>query len=295
MSEEGLLEYRVLDPPGKAIRILTLLPGEFSDAVYLSIAHEELQDEKRTPYESLSYTWGSEDQAREKLYIWQTTSGNGSDVNVLQFLYVRTNLLTALKYLRLPNATRVLWIDAICIDQQNLGEKGREVARMGQIYNKAEQVLVWLGQEDESTPMVLETIERLSAGIIMEQHHRSCKIIPGSEAEVVKYRSEESTLTPQHWISLSKLIKRSWFQRLWIRQEVQLASKVLVRCGYSEIKWEDVEKVVVFIEHAVSKTYISMNDILFCRSLFPYLGSDRCVFPFLAMTSYEGRVLFPIP
>lgn len=277
MSEDGLLEYRVLDPPGKAIRILTLLPGEFLDDVYLSIAHEELQDEKRTPYESLSYTWGPEDQAREKLYIWQRTSGNGSDVNVLQFLYVRTNLMTALRHLRLSNTTRVLWIDAICIDQQNLGEKGREVARMGQIYNKAEQVLVWLGQEDESIPMALETIERLSAGIVMSPHHRNFHTIPGSEAEVVQYRPEESMLTPQHWISLSKLIKRPWFQRLWIRQEVQLASKVLVRCGYSEIIWKDVEKVAVFIEHAVPKVHISMDDILFCRSLFPYLGSDRCV------------------
>ncbi|CAO2654551.1 Nn.00g112840.m01.CDS01 [Neocucurbitaria sp. VM-36] len=278
MAAADLLAYQVLDPPGDAIRLLTLLPGQFSDDVYLSIAHEKLEDEKRTPYECLSYTWGSATQAQEKLYIWQKLPTTTGDVDSLQFLYVRNNLLTALKYLRLPDAPRVIWVDAICIDQQNITEKGREVARMGQIYNKAAQVLVWLGPEDENTSMALETIERLSPGIVLAWHHRNCSTIPGSEAEVVQHWIKESTLTPQHWISLSKLIQRSWFRRLWIRQEVQLASKVLVRCGYAEIDWGDIEKAIIFIEHKVSREYISAEDVLFCRSLFPYLGSDSLTY-----------------
>jgi Heterokaryon incompatibility protein (HET) len=275
MAEAGLLVYQVLDPPGNAIRLLTLMPGQFSDDIYLSIIHEKVQDEKRTSYECLSYTWGSATQAQEKVYISQESPVNGSDVDSLQFLYVRINLLTALKYIRLPDAPRVIWIDAICIDQGNITEKGREVARMGQIYNNAMQVLVWLGEEDESTPMALETIERLSAGVVLTWDHRNCNTIPGSEAEVVEHDPKKSNFTPQYWISLAKLIQRPWFRRLWIRQEVQLASKVLVRCGYAEIEWENIEKAIIFVEHKVSRTYISIEDVLFCRSLFPYFGSDR--------------------
>lgn len=146
---------------------------------------------------------------------------------------------------------------------------------MGQIYNNASQVLVWLGIEDESTPMALETIERLSAGVVLTWDHRNCNTIPGSEAEVIEHRPEKSNFTPQHWISLRNLIQRPWFKRLWIRQEVQLASKVLVRCGYAEIEWANIEKAIIFIEHKVSRAIIGAEDILFCRSLFPYHGSDR--------------------
>ncbi|KAF1938832.1 HET-domain-containing protein [Clathrospora elynae] len=274
MAEEGLFVYQVLDPPGHAIRLLTLLPGEFSDDIYLSITHEELEDENRTPYDCLSYIWGDAAQAHQKLYISQKLAVDGAEVDVLQFLYVRNNLLAALKYLRLPDTPRVIWIDAICIDQQNLTEKGTEVARMGQIYNKAAQVIIWLGPEDEYTSMALDTIERLSAGVELTWDHRGCVVKPGSEAEAVQKHMEKSKFTPENWTSFSRLIQRPWFRRLWIRQEVLLASKILMRCGYAEVAWEKLEKAIVFVEHRVSRAYVGVDDILFCRSLFPYVGSD---------------------
>lgn len=211
----------------------------------------------------------------KKLYISQKSSSNGRAIDTQHFLYVRNSLLIALKYLRLSDAPKTIWVDAICIDQQNITEKGREVARMGQIYNNAMQVLVWLGPEDESTPMALEAIKRLSAGVVLTWDHRNCHTIPESEAEIVQYEPKKSNITPQHWDSLRRLIQRPWFRRLWIRQEVQLASKVLVRCGYIEIAWEELEKVIIFVEHKVSREHIRTEDILFCRSLFPYLGSNR--------------------
>ena len=85
-------------------------------------------------------------------------------------------------------------------------------------------------------------------------------------------------ITPQHWESLSKFIQRPWFRRLWIRQEVQLASRVLVRCGNAEIEWEKIEKAIVFVEHRISRAYVKTEDVLFCRSLFRYVGSDRYVY-----------------
>ena len=192
--------YHTLDPSGNTIRLLTLLPGQFSDKVCLSVTHESIQDEKHTPYECLSYPWG-ETQTPEKVYIWQKSPANASNVDSLQFLHPRINPLTALKYIRLVDTPRVIWVDAICIDQDNINERSQQVAHMGQIYNYAAQVLVWLGPEDERTSMALETIERLSAGIVLTEGHRNCKTIPGSEAEVVERRFKESKLTPRHWTS----------------------------------------------------------------------------------------------
>ena len=149
---------------------------------------------------------------------------------------------------------------------------------MGQIYNHAAQALVWLGPENESTSMALETIERLSVGVLLTEDHRNCHTVPGSEAEAVERRFKESKFTPQHWISLNQLIRRPWFERLWIRQEVQLASKVLVRCGYAEMEWGKMEKAIIFVEQKVDRVYFRVEDILRCRSLFRYLGSDRYVY-----------------
>ncbi|RAQ99939.1 HET-domain-containing protein [Stemphylium lycopersici] len=270
---------RILDPPGNAIRLLNLLPGKFSDDVYLSIIHERLQDEPRTPYECLSYTWGSATQAHEKLYIWQKHTTANGEKDSLQYLNVRANLMTALRYLRLRDAPRVLWIDAVCIDQTNLIEKGQEVARMGQIYNKALRVVVWLGPEDESTPLALDIIERISAGVELTWHHRGIhRTIPGSEAQVLEQRPEDSALSLEHWKALSRFLRRPWFSRLWIRQEVQLASEVRVLCGRKEVAWESLEKVSVFVEHKMDRKYIGVEEILFCRSLFRYLGSDSLTY-----------------
>ena len=51
-----------------------------------------------------------------------------------------------------------------------------------------------------------------------------------------------------------------------------------MRCDYAEIEWGNIEKVIIFIEHKVSRAYVSTEDVLFCRSLFPYFGSDRYVY-----------------
>ncbi|KAF8854534.1 hypothetical protein BDZ45DRAFT_716142 [Acephala macrosclerotiorum] len=245
--------YQSLEPPGNAIRLLTLLPGEFSDEIFLSISHVELDNKDHVKYEALSYTWGSSTHDLEKIHILQTKSQSGTDVTSLHYLNIRMNLLSALRYLRLPTAPRVLWIDAICIDQQNIVERSQEA-------------LVWLGPDDSNTPMALETIKTLSAGIVMEWHRRDFSTLPGSEAETLRISPEHSALALAHW-------------RLWIRQEVRLASRVHVKCGHFHAEWEDIEKVAIFLEHSnPAKDHISISDILFCRSLFPYLGSDSLTY-----------------
>jgi hypothetical protein len=66
----------------------------------------------------------------------------GSKISVLQ---VTGNLAEALDYLKLPNEERVLCIDAVCINQQDLIDKGQKVGRTARIYQSATRVVVWLG------------------------------------------------------------------------------------------------------------------------------------------------------
>src|SRR5205809_6219808 len=82
------------------------------------------------PYEALSYTWGNE-ESPENISL---------DDGVLS---VTRNLADALFFLRRKNSTRTLWIDALCINQADLVEKGRQVRNMHRIYEHADQVVVW--------------------------------------------------------------------------------------------------------------------------------------------------------
>ncbi|GKT47724.1 heterokaryon incompatibility protein 6, OR allele [Colletotrichum spaethianum] len=272
MREGTLYRYEPLKPRGKEIRVFILYPGLFLDDVVAEIRHVELG---RSKYEALSYTWGPANQDHGKIYLQQCALCDSDGLGALPFVNVRSTLLTALRYLRLPTVPRVLWIDSVCVDQENLVERNREVARMGEIYNKAEQVIVWLGPDDDDTPVAMETIKFLSEGVIMEWHRRLFTTVPGSEADLLRTRSDQSTLTLAQWTALRSLLTRPWFTRLWVRQEVALASRVVVVCGGFQAAWEDVEKVAILLEHSSTRVHIRLRDILFVRSLFQFQGSDE--------------------
>lgn len=266
--------YTALKPGEPTIRLVNLYPAQFSDDVFVSILHVSLNEAK---YEALSYTWGPPTRDTRNIYVRTKESSTMADPPEpgVQLLKIRPSLMEALRYLRLHDVARSLWIDAVCINQKSLTERSQQVPRMGEIYKRAQQAVVWLGPEDAGTHMALETVADLSAGVVVQWHRRNITTIPGTEAELVKHHPKQSTLSPAQWAALRNFLTRPWFQRLWIRQEVRLASKVVVRCGPLKADWEDIEKVALLLEHSEVNSHINLEDILFCRSLFPYHGSDK--------------------
>jgi hypothetical protein len=83
--------------------------------------------------QSLSYTWGDPDKV--------------SDITIENHkCKVTVNLASALRRLRQQDTSRVLWVDAVCINQRNAQEKSHQVAMMGEIYERASRVLTWPGE-----------------------------------------------------------------------------------------------------------------------------------------------------
>jgi hypothetical protein len=109
------------------IRLVTLLPQSAGLPIFCNMSHVSLESEPI--YEALSYTWG----AREAL---TTISFND------RTMVVRRNLWMALSHLRHLTEPRVLWIDAICIDQSNNDERRSQVSKMFKIYEQASMVAV---------------------------------------------------------------------------------------------------------------------------------------------------------
>ncbi|KAI1114124.1 heterokaryon incompatibility protein-domain-containing protein [Nemania sp. NC0429] len=131
------------------IRILSLTASEsFTDPINVSLSTVSLVNPPT--YEALSYCWG-----------------DASDLGLIfcddKPFPVTKNLESALRHLRQSQGDRVLWIDAICINQENLAERAYQVNLMRRIYQIACKVLIWLGDDSEDSKLVLPLCERTVA------------------------------------------------------------------------------------------------------------------------------------
>lgn len=132
-----------------------------------------------------------------------------------------------------------LWIDAVCIDQKNAKEKGKQVSRMAEIYKSSIRVLVWLGPEMSASSAVIEFLNELSCQISVDWATLKISSRPGA----VKDRREmmDSFYNSENLVDgLFQLLTRPWFKRLWVWQEIRAKDNALVMCSYDRILWQDL-------------------------------------------------------
>ncbi|KAF4211226.1 hypothetical protein CNMCM5878_002911 [Aspergillus fumigatiaffinis] len=132
---------------------------------------------------------------------------------------------------------RWCWIDQICINQDDIAERGAQVAIMDQIYKNAVFTLVWLGPGDSYTDMAIKTIEKLdtAAGDFI----RSKEIRPYREQpEEIYAAARIPYVSMEEWTALAALFQRPYFRRLWIVQENILSDTIMGYCGTREIPWK---------------------------------------------------------
>lgn len=137
MSSKAVLTpkavFPAIDSAATKIRLIELHPGGFESSIIFE-CHVITLDGQHQPYEALSYTWGDA-HANDKEII----SVGETDVSVTG------NLAHALRALRHKDAKRWLWIDAVCINQNDDGEKTAQVNMMRRIYRGYSQCDIWLG------------------------------------------------------------------------------------------------------------------------------------------------------
>ncbi|KAE8328213.1 heterokaryon incompatibility protein-domain-containing protein [Aspergillus sergii] len=195
-------KYSLLTPRPETIRMLRLLPSEDNTAqiqcqlIDYTLPTPGTEDH---PYEALSYVWGSENTPQSIIIDGQTLS-------------VTENLYIALLYLRERQLERLLWIDAICINQGDEDEKAQQIQFMPMIYGQASQVIVWLGETADQSDKALETI-RLTA-----------------DDEPSEDKPTDIQQELNH-TAIVRLLERPWFRRIWVLQEVYAAQDILVLCG----------------------------------------------------------------
>ena len=194
------LDLRVLERG--EIRLLSLKHGSTSkDLRYIS---ERVNLAQPPVYHALSYCWGAPvaDSSLKTIFV------DGLLKKVQPTLY------SFLKEMAAHDSRILVWIDAICINQNNVAERNQQVSIMADIYRSAESVYIWLGRGDEDTSYAIE-------------HIRDCK--PETEFD--------STIFSE---CVEKLFKASHWTRRWVLQEFALAKKLVIAYGTQRTTWDQV-------------------------------------------------------
>lgn len=226
-ASEGLYSQVPLSRSSNQIRLLSLHPGVGSSAIQCTLRVLSLEDNPR--FTALSYTWGEPIRRSASVWsfrglvqylrgLWWTLFRRDIPVSVNGVpLYIKHNLASALKSLRHEEEEKVLWVDALCINQQDPIEKADQVARMRDIYSQAHATCVWLGPSEDDSDTAMDFV-------------RGSHML---DVENPKLRLDD--INPP-WQALQALFARSWWGRMWIVQEFSKSNNVVVRCGEKEVE-----------------------------------------------------------
>jgi Heterokaryon incompatibility protein (HET) len=237
-------EHQALDSGKNEIRLIQLLPARKFDGVACGIecriVHVSLDDSP--VYDALSYVWG------ERKDLTSIT------VEGLPFP-VTANLHGPLSRLQ-SSVTRLIWVDAICINQNDLVERSKQVVKMGDIFKQAREVIVWLGDGDKYSKLGFELLHEL------RDRNR-------------EGRPFREIVTDQRYLDyfygIYQLFYRDYWWRVWVIQEVNLAKTATILCGRDSISWSELVSIQ---EILVTYHLRDLDDAAYFRSELSFLRTS---------------------
>jgi hypothetical protein len=222
----GDYEYAPLQLSSSEIRIFEILPGINGEYVHGKLVSMPLE-EAANNYTALSYCWGSSAKT-------DTIYGDG------RRLMVTSNLHSALRRLRKLGYSAI-WADAICINQSDDVEKGAQVQAMGQIYKHAERVICDLGGADGDPRSALDSLHTIIASL-----NALTRLEPLGVQDFEKHSLP--AVHHEQWRVLGKLLRLSWFRRLWVKQELALAKSAHMLWGLTCFDWDFLSQAIKSID-----------------------------------------------
>ncbi|KAF1809644.1 HET-domain-containing protein [Eremomyces bilateralis CBS 781.70] len=240
----GLSQYRYTPFTGDSggVRLLNFLPCDCGSAgnpcCDLEI-HRYFIDQA-PPYVTLSYYWGDPTPS-------ETVCINGAALKITK------NLLIALRYVgpRLRKRGLLLWADGMCINQQDTEERGRQVAQMGEVYEKAKYVIAWLGEASFNFKATLKKMKEWHEWLCKELQERN-RLIADIAKEIVHsdpfFLGPEGSESDFAWNGFRSMVLRPWWGRAWVVQEALLNQRLRVFYGPFEIDNERLLSAFIIFE-----------------------------------------------
>lgn len=227
--ERQSAHYRYTDlPPGNYIRHLILEPGLVGDELQGRLAVCPL--DSASQFEAISYAWGDPTRSYQ-----MCIEGHA--------LLVTKNLIDVLSQVRSPSHPRRLWVDSVCINQNDNAEKSVQVAMMGYIFSTATRVLICLGAD----PDCFDDAEA-AASLVTSSHNGLLYVLQAVRGwnAFPELQGSEPILSDSRIPSLRRLINQPWFKRGWTVQESVLARDARVLWGHAEMNWFHLVRLCVW-------------------------------------------------
>jgi hypothetical protein len=220
--------YEPLAGKIQQLRLLEVLSAKPNETMTFRVIRAALND--APPYDALSYTWNDPFSTQNNELEQGQVTGLPSIRIIVNdgYLEVSEHLHDALRFIA-PFTSRLLWIDAICINQADLAERAEQVGIMGRIFSHAERVLAWLGPSSADSDLAINFLEMLA-----EHATRADRV-----AWLVSLAQDPACL-PQ-WVAFHALITRGWWKRSWVIQEYVLGREVVFACGGRQLAGDQMD------------------------------------------------------
>ncbi|KUJ14923.1 HET-domain-containing protein [Mollisia scopiformis] len=220
-------QYLPLDYVADEFRLVVLWKAEnYDDPLRAALAYSVMHDD--VAYHCLSYTWGSSEEEPTCPILL-----NG------QTFMIRKNLDRCLRELRDKVNKSNIWIDAICIDQNNIPERNRQIPRMLEIYEAADVVLSWIGEGDEASDTAIDFLDELKSPKLQPDDNGNWG--PYTVKEDDEWKITPIPDLPQRLAALYRLFLRPYFRRIWVIQELAVANLPSVYCGKKKAAWSQLD------------------------------------------------------
>ncbi|KAI1154489.1 HET-domain-containing protein [Nemania diffusa] len=255
------IQYLDLSRERSEIRLLQLLPNpgaQYARIPCCRLLQTGLRD--APPYKALSYAWGNANKNRVIRV---------DDIGIR----IPENLFNALIALRPSEFPSLMWVDYLCIDQRNDTEKAWQVALMGDIYKRADQVIAWLGPGDSESRRAIEYLDELGEEAYSCGFYHNLHIGDTMWRELARYYARhpdgftyDSSFTYLQQVlgvytpifirlgnlfrringldgkgkyfpvrEMNNMLQRPWFGRVWVLQEIALSREAIFICGTMKI------------------------------------------------------------
>jgi hypothetical protein len=250
-SQDELFKYEALAGP-RFIRLLRVSTDSQASRINGSFMPASLDD--NPDFRAISYCWGSSDLVDK---VW---------FNDHQYLGITRSAAAVLRYLIKTKYTGHFWIDALCINQSDLEEKSNQVRLMGDIYSSARLVVAWLGEPADDSDRAMQFIATLYNEI--EKHHLH-GLDPAHERSYMdQFPSFKHYNTPD-WVAFQNFLKRPYFSRLWVIQEMVLSRRIIFACGEKTAPGNQLMVVVNILLSKGLSEYLLMVRVGFATVEYP--------------------------
>jgi len=200
---------------------------EKSESTEIKCSLELASLEEDLTYEALSYTWGNRYDAFSMILDNRPFK-------------ITENLARALKQLHEEGNHRKIWVDAVCINQQDDAERSVQVRQMKEIYERAKSVVIWLGQEFDDSGYAMKTMNSV------DRRWATRTPQPPDRRDIPAPAIDERALQ-----AINRLLCHSWWDRVWIIQEATCANDTYLRCGGDCVEFQAAVATVNFISHHI--------------------------------------------